>query len=104
MDESITHEQATSEDAPIGPGADQGSAGGDPNDAAQLQAALVADPVFKSVYGGSATEVGTAAFDTTDHSISKPMGVFSVKDGVPVLEQEIVKIKAGEDPNTALVQ
>lgn len=80
------------------------AAGGDPNDAAQLQAALVADPVFKSVYGGSATEVGAAAFDTTDHSISKPMGVFSVKDGVPVLEQEIVKIKAGEDPNTALVQ
>lgn len=80
------------------------AAGGDPTDAAQLQEALLTDPVFKSVYGGTAEEVGTAAFDTTDHSISKPMGVFSVQGGVPVLEQEIVKIKFGEDPLTALVR
>jgi hypothetical protein len=31
MDESITHEQATSEDAPASPEADQGSARGDSN-------------------------------------------------------------------------
>ena len=31
MDESITHEQATSEDAPVSPEADQGSARGDSN-------------------------------------------------------------------------
>jgi len=31
------------------------------------------------------------------------MGVFSVKDGKPVLEQEIVKIAPGADPATALV-
>lgn len=80
------------------------AAGGDPTDAAQLQEALIANPTFKSVYGGTAEVVGEATFDTNDHSISKPMGVFSVVDGQAVLEQEIRKIKAGEDPNTALVQ
>ena len=78
-------------------------AGGDPTDAAQLQAALIADPTFPSVYGGDATTVGKVTLDTKDHSISKPMGVFVVKGGVPELVQEIVKIKAGDDPNNALV-
>jgi len=77
-------------------------AGGDPTDAAQLQAALIADPTFNSVYGGDATTVGKVTLDTVDHSISKPMGVFVVKNGQPELIQEIVKIKAGEDPNSAL--
>ncbi len=79
------------------------AAGGDPTDAGALQEALKADPSFKSVYGGDATTVGIATFDANDHSISKPMGVFSVKDGMPVLEQEIVKIAPGADPKTALV-
>jgi len=79
------------------------AAGGDPADAGQLQAALVADPSFKSVYGGDEATVGIATFDANDHSISKPMGVFSVVDGKPVLEQEIVKIAPGADPKTALV-
>jgi len=78
-------------------------AGGDPNDAAQLQAALIADPTFASVYGGSADVVGSVTLDKTDHSISKPMGVFEVQNGTPTLLQEIQKIKAGEDPKTALV-
>lgn len=78
-------------------------AGGDPNDAAQLQAALIADPTFPSVYGGTADVVGSVTLDKTDHSISKPMGVFEVQNGTPKLLQEIQKIKAGEDPNTALV-
>lgn len=78
------------------------AAGGDPQDAGQLQEALKADPSFMSVYGGDDTTVGIASFGS-DGSISKPMGVFSVKDGKPVLEQEIVKIAAGADPKTALV-
>jgi len=78
-------------------------AGGDPNDAAQLQAALIADPTFPSVYGGTADVVGSVTLDKTDHSISKPMGVFEVQNGTPKLLQEIKKIKPGEDPNTALV-
>lgn len=79
------------------------AAGGDPNDPKALQDALMADPKFKSVYGGSDSSVGEVVFDTNDHSISKPMGVFLVKDGKPVLDQEIVKIKPGADPMTALV-
>ena len=79
------------------------AAGGDPNDAAQLQAALIADPTFPSVYGGNATTVGEVTLDPVEHSISKPMGVFVVKGGQPELVQEIVKIKAGADPKTALV-
>ena len=78
------------------------AAGGDPQDAGQLQDALIADPSFNSVYGGDDVTVGIATF-SSDGSISKPMGVFSVKDGKPVLEQEIVKIAPGADPKTALV-
>lgn len=78
------------------------AAGGDPNDAAQLQEALLADPTFKSVYGGDASTVGMVALDPVDHSISKPMGVFEVQGGVPTLLTEIHKIKNGEDPMTAL--
>jgi len=77
--------------------------GGDPNDPAQLQAALVADPNFKSVYGGSADAVGEVTLDTTDHSISKPMGVFAVEGGKPQLIQEIRKVAPTDDPTTALV-
>lgn len=80
------------------------AAGGDPTDPVQLQEALMADPTFKSVYGGSADVVGDVVLDVNDHSISKPMGVFSVVDGTPVLEQEIRKVTPADDPNSALVQ
>jgi branched-chain amino acid transport system substrate-binding protein len=79
------------------------AAGGNPLSAAQLQAALKKNPTFNSVYGGTATIVGKASFILKDHSISKPMGVFSVKNGEPVLQQEIRKITFGANPNTALV-
>lgn len=80
------------------------AAGGDPTDPAQLQDALIADPNFKSVYGGDAEVVGEVVLDTNDHSISKPMGVFSVQDGSPVLEAEIRKVTPADDPTTALVK
>jgi branched-chain amino acid transport system substrate-binding protein len=80
------------------------AAGGNPLDGKQLQAALKKNPQFNSVYGGDAKKVGKANFVLSDHSISKPMGVFSVKNGEPVLEQSIVKVKASADPNTALVK
>ena len=63
--------------------------GGDPKSGEALQSALVANPVFHSVYGGDADNVGEMSFDTESHTISKPMGVFSVKDGQPVLLQPI---------------
>lgn len=59
--------------------------GGDPTSGEALQNALIQNPVFKSVYGGDAETVGEMSFDTEAHTISKPMGVFSVKDGKPVL-------------------
>lgn len=80
------------------------AAGGDPTDPTQLQDALMADPTFKSVYGGTESVVGEVTLNGTDHSISKPMGVFSVQDGEPVLEQEIRKVMPTDDPNSALVQ
>lgn len=80
------------------------AAGGDPNDAAQLQAALIEDPTFASVYGGSADVVGEVILDTNDHSISKPMGVFTVENGAPVLAQEIRKVSPSDDPTSALVK
>lgn len=80
------------------------AAGGDPNDAAQLQAALIENPKFASVYGGSADVVGEVVLDTNDHSISKPMGVFSVTAGQPELVQEIKKVTPADDPMSALVK
>lgn len=51
--------------------------GGNPSDGAQLQAALQADPTFKSVYGGNSTQAGTIKFDLKTHSVAqRPMGLF----------------------------
>lgn len=77
--------------------------GGDPKNASQLQQALTGNPVFLSVYGGDATKSGTMSFDLTDHSISKPMGVFAVKGGTPNLLAKINKVGPSADPATALV-
>ncbi len=47
-----------------------------------LNAAMEKDPTLVSVYGGTATEVGTSTHDLVTHSVSKrPMGVFTYKDG-----------------------
>lgn len=63
--------------------------GGDPKSGEALQNALVQNPVFHSVYGGDAENVGEMSFDTESHTISKPMGVFAVKGGQPELLQAI---------------
>ncbi|MEZ4562232.1 MAG: ABC transporter substrate-binding protein [Thermomicrobiales bacterium] len=63
--------------------------GGDPKSGEALQNALIQNPVFRSVYGGDAENVGEMSFDTESHTISKPMGVFAVKDGQPSLLQPI---------------
>jgi len=56
--------------------------GGDPNDSAQLKAALEADPVFASVYGGDDSTAGTLEIDLETHGVaSRPMGVFEYRDG-----------------------
>lgn len=56
--------------------------GGDPNKGAQLKAALEADPVFPSVYGGDEQTVGTLELDPKTHGVaSRPMGVYEYKGG-----------------------
>ncbi len=62
---------------------------GDPTKGDALQTALIQKPVFKSVYGGDASNVGEMTFDTQAHTIAKPMGVFAVKDGKPKLLEPI---------------
>jgi branched-chain amino acid transport system substrate-binding protein len=58
--------------------------GGDINDGTQLQNALEANPTFPSVYGGTATTVGTETMNLTPHSVSKRgLGLFKVTNGQP---------------------
>lgn len=58
------------------------AAGGDPNDSAQLKAALEKDPKFASVYGGDDTAVGSLEIDLKTHGVARrPMGVFEYKAG-----------------------
>ena len=77
--------------------------GGDATDTTALQDALVANPTFKSLYGGDAAATGEVTFNPDDHTISKPMGVFSVSDGAVTKVADIVKISDSEDPASALV-
>lgn len=50
--------------------------GSDPNNGTNLQNALIAKPVFKSVYGGDFTTVGTLALNLKTHSVaSRPLAV-----------------------------
>jgi branched-chain amino acid transport system substrate-binding protein len=76
--------------------------GGDPNSGEDLQKALVQDPEFKSLYGGSKDSVGTMSFNPTDHTIDKAMGVFSVKACEAKLLASIKRIGKDEDPRSAL--
>jgi branched-chain amino acid transport system substrate-binding protein len=78
------------------------ASGGDPKSGADLQKALMEDPEFKSLYGGSANKVGTMRFNPTDHTIDKAMGVFSVKGCETKLLAPIKRVKDGEHPLTAL--
>jgi ABC-type branched-subunit amino acid transport system substrate-binding protein len=56
--------------------------GGNPKDGAQLDAALQANPTFKSLYGGTSTEIGTMEFNLADHSVKRrPMRILQFRDG-----------------------
>lgn len=77
--------------------------GGDGTDTSKMQAALEANPKFKSLYGGDAETTADVEFNPTDHTISKPMGVFTVAGGTATKVADIVKVSADEDPAKALV-
>jgi branched-chain amino acid transport system substrate-binding protein len=58
--------------------------GGDINDGTQLQSACIANPVFKSVYGGDSKTVGEIQLDPKTHTpVKRQMGVFAVQNGTP---------------------
>jgi branched-chain amino acid transport system substrate-binding protein len=57
---------------------------GDVNDGTQLQNAVVANPRFKSVYGGDSKTVGEIELDPKTHTpVKRQMGVFAVEHGTP---------------------
>lgn len=62
--------------------------GGDVNDGGQLQQALLDDPKFPSIFGGSGTTPGSIEFATggvNGHGLlHSPLGVFQVRNGAPV--------------------
>jgi branched-chain amino acid transport system substrate-binding protein len=59
--------------------------GGNVKSGEELQNALVANPKFQSVYGGSATDVGTIELDTTTHTVTKrSLGVYKYNNGKPI--------------------
>lgn len=76
---------------------------GDPKSTDDLQSQLEKKPTFVSVYGGGGGKVGLMTFDLKDHSISKPMGIFKVKGGKPVLVARIKKWDGKSDPRTSLL-
>jgi branched-chain amino acid transport system substrate-binding protein len=58
--------------------------GQDPNSGTALQNALAADPMFKSVYGGTPTQVGTVSLNPTTHTVtSRPLAVLASNGGHP---------------------
>jgi branched-chain amino acid transport system substrate-binding protein len=78
--------------------------GGDPQDGAALQAALIKDPKFPSLYGGDRTTPGEIVFDPKLHTVSKPMNVLEISsDCVPSPVADITAVGPDADPTTALV-
>jgi branched-chain amino acid transport system substrate-binding protein len=62
--------------------------GGDINSGEQLQQALLANPTFKSVYGGDDQTVGTLTLNTKTHDpTTRPIGLFSVQPEVKQLAE-----------------
>ena len=50
-----------------------------------LQDELMADPNFKSLYGGNGAELGSLSLDTTTHTVTtRPLGVYKYNAGEPV--------------------
>jgi len=60
--------------------------GGNINSGEELQKALVENPTFKSVYGGSGATLGVIELDPSTHSVKKrPLGVYKANGGKPKL-------------------
>jgi hypothetical protein len=58
--------------------------GGNVNSGEELQKALLDNPSFKSIYGGSGSELGAIALDTATHTVkTRPLGVYKANGGKP---------------------
>jgi branched-chain amino acid transport system substrate-binding protein len=58
--------------------------GGNIDDGSQLQAALMENPTFPSIFGGSGTTAGKITFDTTSHGLAScPLAVIQIKNQQP---------------------
>jgi branched-chain amino acid transport system substrate-binding protein len=58
--------------------------GGDVNSGEALQQALMDNPKFQSVYGGSGAELGVIALDINSHSVTeRPLAVYKSNGGKP---------------------
>ena len=55
-------------------------AGDTPGRGDSLPKAIESNPVFPSLYGGSADKAGEMTFNK-DHSVTKPLGVFKIGEG-----------------------
>jgi len=108
MDESITHERATSEDGPVSPEADQGSAGSDPNAGPATEQAVldalkhVVDPELGInivdlglVYDVDISESGAIHIEYTLTTMGCPIG--------PLIEQQMQSFLEGV-PGVASVE
>jgi branched-chain amino acid transport system substrate-binding protein len=58
---------------------------GEPVTGENLQNALMADPTFQSVYGGSGATLGSLSLNTTTHTVNaRPLGVYKSNNGSPI--------------------
>jgi branched-chain amino acid transport system substrate-binding protein len=58
---------------------------GQPITGTNLQNALIADPTFQSVYGGSGSTLGSFTLNTTTHTVqARPLGVYKSNNGSPI--------------------
>jgi branched-chain amino acid transport system substrate-binding protein len=78
------------------------AAGGNPASGEELQAALVKDPTFKTVLGGTTTTVATMSLNTKDHSGARPMGIYKVSNCTATRVATINAIKPGQKPAATL--
>ena len=62
---------------------------GDLSSGEQLQTALVDNPTFTSLYGGSSSAPGKMTFDLTQHTVIKEMLVATIQGGKPVVQGKI---------------
>lgn len=82
------------------------ASGGDVHSGADLQKAIASDPKFKTLIGGTTSEVGSLSLDPTAHTGARPMGIYSVEYSggkcTPVKVADATAVPEGGDPSTSI--